>query len=301
VNGRLCWPSEPVWKQLEDGERRFAKPVDFERNLNPLKRKPDVLSRADRDFDIVVLGIPIEALPDICGELADADPDFKAMLDNRHTVMTQAFQVWMTENAEQLGFEYPTATLTSCYVEPIDTYCDMSLTLACEDWPDHECVSLVAYFCGVLPTKDAPSQDDGDACVRAGAINYIAEHLPGLWPNFNWDLMVDPSNCAGEARFGAQYWRANFMPSERYAQTPAGSVQFRRWPHQTRFHNLALAGDWTRNGIDGGAVEAAVTSGFLAARAISGSPKEVPGVSEWLTSDRGEVGWVPVPPGAVYA
>jgi uncharacterized protein with NAD-binding domain and iron-sulfur cluster len=49
--------------------------------------------------------------------------------------------------------------------------------------------------------------------------------------------------------------------------------------------NLALAGDWTRNGICGGSVEAAVTSGKLAAKALSGHPSVVPGTEGWLESD----------------
>jgi uncharacterized protein with NAD-binding domain and iron-sulfur cluster len=49
--------------------------------------------------------------------------------------------------------------------------------------------------------------------------------------------------------------------------------------------NLALAGDWTRNGICGGSVEAAVTSGRLAAQHLSGSPAVVPGTEGWLESD----------------
>lgn len=48
------------------------------------------------------------------------------------------------------------------------------------------------------------------------------------------------------------------------------------------------AGDWTRNGIDGGSVEAAVTSGMLAAQAISGEPRHVTGAADWLESDRGD-------------
>ena len=49
--------------------------------------------------------------------------------------------------------------------------------------------------------------------------------------------------------------------------------------------NLVVAGDWTRNGICGGSVEAAVTSGKLAARALSGSPAVVPGTEGWLEAD----------------
>jgi uncharacterized protein with NAD-binding domain and iron-sulfur cluster len=82
--------------------------------------------------------------------------------------------------------------------------------------------------------------------------------------------------------------RANFTGSERYVLTLAGSVRHRLWPGKSGFGNLFLAGDWTRNGIDGGSVEAAVTSGMLAARAITGRPAVVPGTKGLLESDRGE-------------
>ena len=54
--------------------------------------------------------------------------------------------------------------------------------------------------------------------------------------------------------------------------TRAGSVQHRLAADESGFDNLKLAGDWTRNGLDGGSVEAAVTSGMQASRAICGSP-----------------------------
>ena len=56
-------------------------------------------------------------------------------------------------------------------------------------------------------------------------------------------------------------------------------------PERGRAANLALAGDWTRNGICGGSVEAAVTSGLLAAQHLSGSPAVVPGTEGWLERD----------------
>jgi len=295
-----CWPSEPCWDQLEGGDALRAQAVDFEREPDPPGSNEDVLRRGDH-FDIVVLGIPVGALPAICGELAAANNRFEQMLDNSRTVMTQAFQVWMKRGASALGNEYPDSTLTSCYVEPLDTYCDMSQTLAREEWPAGDDVNLVAYFCGVLPEDNVTSPEEADEQVRANAIQYFQQHISELWPGFAWNLMVDPDDGVGVARFGCQYWRANFTDSERYAQTPAGSVQYRLWPNESGFENLALAGDWTRNGIDGGAVEAAVISGRLASYAICGSPEQVDGVSEWLTSDEGEVGWMPMAPGQIHA
>ncbi len=72
---------------------------------------------------------------------------------------------------------------------------------------------------------------------------------------------------SGPKRLDAQYWRANTTPSERYVLTPAGSVHYRLAAEESGVENLVLAGDWTRNGIDGGCVEAAMTSGMRAARA----------------------------------
>jgi hypothetical protein len=42
------------------------------------------LKRADGDFDVVVLGISIGALPYICGELIAARPQWHSMMTNRN-------------------------------------------------------------------------------------------------------------------------------------------------------------------------------------------------------------------------
>jgi uncharacterized protein with NAD-binding domain and iron-sulfur cluster len=292
IKGLPCWPSEPKWDLLAEGVQLEAQGVDFERDPEPSGCSVHELKRDDEDFDLVVLAIPVGALPAICEELSEADGRFAQMLEESQTVMTQAFQVWAKKDAKALGSPYPVGTLTSCYDEPIDTYCDMSQTLPCEAWQDDE-VALVAYFCGVLAEDSVDSQADADSKVKTEAIQYLQQQITELWPTFDWSTLVDPQNRNGADRFESQYWRANYTDTERYAQTPAGSVRYRLWPHESGFDNLVLAGDWTRNGIDGGAVEAAVTSGMLAARAICGSPANIQGLEGWLGSDRGDVGWTP--------
>ncbi len=65
--------------------------------------------------------------------------------------------------------------------------------------------------------------------------------------------------------------------------TPAGSVKHRLPSDESGFENLVLAGDWTKNGIDGGCVEAAATSGMQAARALTGGDRSLVGEdSAWL-------------------
>jgi uncharacterized protein with NAD-binding domain and iron-sulfur cluster len=104
---------------------------------------------------------------------------------------------------------------------------------------------------------------------------------------FDWSLLASDGAQRGAARLRAQYWRANTTGSERYVLTPAKSVLDRLAADESGVDNLVLAGDWTRNGIDGGCVEAAVTSGMQAARALIGHEGTFSGESPtWLT-DRG--------------
>jgi uncharacterized protein with NAD-binding domain and iron-sulfur cluster len=279
VKGLPCWPSEPDWSQLVEGEK--LRGIDLEREPNPLGREPVTLRRGE-DFDTVVLGIPVGALPPICSELAAANPRFADMLEHSHSVMTQAFQLWLKRDAAELGFPYPAGTLASCYVEPLDTYCDMNQLLAREDWPAEAGLRQIAYFCGVLQDQGVSTQAEADGLARTSAMEYLQRDVKRLWPEWGPELFV------GGDGFDSQYWRGNFTGSERYALTLAGSVRYRLWPNESGFENLFLAGDWTRNGIDGGSVEAAVTSGMLAAQAISGEPRRISGATDWLESDRGD-------------
>lgn len=293
VGGLPCWSSAPDWRQLERGDGLEREGVNFETDRG-FAGEEEITLRRGQDFDAVVLAIPVGELPEICVELREASPRFARMLDSAHTVMTQAFQLWLNRDARELGFPYPVGSLASCYVEPLDTYCDMNQLLDRETWTPADDVRQIAYFCGVLPHDGLTTQAQADERARASAVAYLDRDVHAIWPashangGFRWDLLVDGSNGSGQQRFHSQYWRANFSGSERYALTLAGTVKDRLWPNESGFENLFLAGDWTRNGIDGGSVEAAVTSGMLAARAIGGSPRVVHGTKGVLESDRGE-------------
>lgn len=294
VGGVPSWPSEPDWSKLADGEALRDAGVDLEHAPNPRNQAPTVLRRGD-DFDHVVLGISVGALHGMCDELADRDPQFGAMLDHSATVATQALQVWTTKTAQDLGWPYDEQSIAGAYREPVDTYCDMTHLLDRETWPAGD-VAGVGYFCGPLadgnttPTSAQHAQSRAD--VRAEAIDFLETKSATLWRNastddgFAWDTLFDPEDRAGSDRIDGQYWRANTQGSERYVRTPAVDIRYRLWPDGTAFANLALAGDWTRNGIDGGGFEAAVASGRLAARAISGSPRHVPGTTGLFEDSR---------------
>lgn len=290
VGGLRCWPTTPRWEQLEGGEELRQRGVNFELKCNPLDLPPWTL-RAGEHFDEVVLGVSVGALHDICGELADAHEPFKLMLENSSTVMTEGIQLWLKKPASQLGWPYESSVSTS-YVPEADTYSNMPQLLACESWPGNECPEEVVYLCGVLKHDGVDTQDEANHRVRENGLRYLRKAASRTWPGaadgktgFDWDMLFDPSGAHGEERFDAQFVRANFTPTERYVMTRANTVQYRLRADESGFANLKLAGDWTRNGLDGGSVEAAVTSGMQAARAISGSPAAIAGETGWLVDD----------------
>ena len=122
----------------------------------------------------------------------------------------------------------------------------------------------------------------------------MSDFWPGsrLGEHFNWDVLVDPQGRKGSQRLLGQYVRANFAPTERYVLSLPGTIRYRLWPDQSGYENLLLAGDWTRNGIDAGSIESAVTSGMLAAQAICGEPRNIAGLTGWLGADLEDpAGW----------
>jgi uncharacterized protein with NAD-binding domain and iron-sulfur cluster len=203
------------------------------------------------------------------------------MLDGVSTVVTQAAQLWLDRTPTELGQGWESNSLMSMFVEPIDTYCDMSHLLAGERWPARMDVRHIAYFCGVIPHGEVRDPAAAQAAVEQHTRGFLERHARRFWPDvatrredFDWDRLVAPAGTAGVDRLRSQYLRVNHQPTERYVLTLAGSVASRLWPKDRVFENLVLAGDWTRNGFDAGCVEAAMTSGMLAAQAISGSPGE---------------------------
>jgi uncharacterized protein with NAD-binding domain and iron-sulfur cluster len=288
VKGLPSWPNEPLWDQLETA----ARGVDFEAELNPLKRPTQTLKRGIH-FDEVVLGIPVGALDTICADLIDRDERFARGIKSAVTVRTQAFQLWSNRSAVDLGWEFDENSVAGCYVEPLDTYCDMSHLIPREDWTPVDHTSTIGYFCGVLDEPDGETHDQATDRVKLNAIEFVERDLAELWPKafsggvFDWNALVDRQDGKGPKRFDSQYWRANTSPWERYVLTPAGTVKDRLPSGKSGFANLKLAGDWTATGIDGGCVEAAVISGMDAARAITDDPMEVPGKStSWLQPQR---------------
>jgi uncharacterized protein with NAD-binding domain and iron-sulfur cluster len=282
IKGLECWPSEPRWEQLRDGEQLRRRGVDFELHPNPLDRAPVALRRGE-DFDVAVLGIPVGALHAVSGQIRARHPRFDRMLESSRTVATQAFQLWLTKPTGELGWRHGANTASATHVDPLNTWCDMSHLLGREDWPASQEVGGVAYFCGVLEDRVAEGPDQASERVRTNARVFLEHELSRLWPRvaegeageadkcldsdgrLDWTVLADDRGRSGPERLLAQHWRANTAPSERYVLSPAGLIADRLGAGESGVTNMVLAGDWTRNGIDAGCVESAVTSGMQAA------------------------------------
>ena len=289
VAGRPCWPSAPDYAQLADGDRLVREGWDFESHWDR-RRVDEKTLEVGRDFDLVLLGVGLGAVPHVCGEILSRDERWRLMTEKVKTVASQAFQVWLDEDLESLGWRGP-AYITGAFAKPFDTWCDMAHVVPEEAWPTRPKTSV--YFCAVLPDPPAPP-GDGDTGyparraqeVRESAEAFLQGPIREVWPgafgldgDFRWDLLAASSNdgskssTVGKARFSTQYWRANVNPSDRYVIHTPGSFRYRISPLDMTYDNLTIAGDWTDSGFHSGCVEGAVMSGLLAAHALSGSPE----------------------------
>jgi uncharacterized protein with NAD-binding domain and iron-sulfur cluster len=282
IDGLPCWPSVPDFSQLVNGgglrDRRFESYWD----KRCVTRKT---LRVCEDFDFAVLAVGLGAIPHVCPELVERDKRWRDMVTKIRTVETQAFQLWLNEDMEALGWDGPAVSMCG-FERPFDTWGDMRHLIDEERWPVPP--KAIAYFCSALsgPDEQAINEPDYDLKrreqVRRDAISFLNRHIRQLWPlavsrigRFRWELLVSQTSDAGvegEDRFNSQFYTANVNPTDRYVLSTPGTQKYRISPLDNTYDNLTIAGDWTACGLDTGCVESAVISGRLAAHAISGYP-----------------------------
>lgn len=249
------------------------------------------------DYDKLVFALSLGAVPHVCPELMAANPAWTTMCKTLPTVKTQAFQIWLRDDMQSLGWALPLTgngtALSDTYAAPINGHCEMRHILQWENWPGDEQPKSLWYFCDVLPeTEKPPSHTDhgypkqATDAVTKNAVAYLDTNIGGLMPlainkarhglgapeALDYSLLVGALPGQGSGAMQTQFRRANIDPNERYVQSPPGSTQFRLRPWQTGFANLLIAGDWTYTGLNVGSVECAVMSGRLVSNALTGSP-----------------------------
>jgi uncharacterized protein with NAD-binding domain and iron-sulfur cluster len=289
-----CWMRQPDYSQLVEGEALRLSGVNLESNWSGWPGVGGLELKAGTDFDKIILGIPIAALKAICQPLVNARPAWKGMLENVKTTQTQGFQVWMNKDLAACGWNLGSPIVGS-YVEPLDTWADMTHLLQAEDWPATNAPLQLAYFCKIMkdaavvpPPSDTSFPDTELTRTLKQATDFLEQYAGYLWPKlleegkFDWNVCFGNDSRTGAARFQTQYWRPNIDPSERYTLAVAGSTKYRLPADHSGFDNLILTGDWIRNGFNSpGCIESSVISGLQAARAISGGNHTIIGETDF--------------------
>ena len=310
VKGLPCWPSTPLYDQLDRGEELLASNENLENWWSRWQNAETKVLARGTDFDIVVLGISIGAYPYICKQLIanPATPQFAKMVQDLVVTETIGTQCWFTPDTSGLGWTLGNMPICGTYWEPADTIADMSYLAARENWPPAT-VGSIQYLCAGLDAGGPPAtppRDDHEypftqlKLVKEQSIAWLTKYPSTLWPQamqttdpeeLNWWLLVDPKDRAGIARFDAQFWIAEWNPSDRYVLSVPGSVWSRLPAAGSGYANMLMAGDWILTGLSQGCVEAAVMAGMHVSRALTGFPATIVGDHE---PDGGDV--PPAPP-----
>jgi len=292
--GIPCWPSKPDYNQIVEGEKLKRENINLESRWTPwVDTGGEETLTVGEDFDIAILGISIDALPDICSKLIAEKSPWQQMIKNIKTVQTQSVQLWLDTDLKGTGWKgIPGSVLGAYDVSPLDTWSDISEVLSSECWKDPK-PQNESIICGPMkgpptapPSSDKSFPEENAALVLEHTVEYLENFSAALWPNlnqggkFDWGILHDTSGAIGQDRLNSQYLHANIDPTERYVQSVAGSSVHRLRTDQSGFLNLYLTGDWIDNPQNLGSFEATVMSGKLASRAISGFPKHILRVSD---------------------
>ena len=295
-DGLYCWPDQPFYGQLKDGNA--LKGYNLESAWCTAPTTPARLERGV-DFDQILFGISIGSVPFVCSELLDADSHWRDMTANICTVQTQSVQLWMNRSAAETGWNPwsdgqsaagAEPAQASSYLEPFDSWGDMTHLISREFWPVAANVRQLAYLVNTMPAVRIPPLEDPAyperelAKVQSNARHFLSASA-GPWfpkamqttdPNaLDWNVLVDMSGATGAARLDAQFIKVNIDPSERYVLTVPGSTKYRLHAGNSGFRNLFLCGDWIYTHLNGGCAEATVMSGLFASVAICGKPDTI--------------------------
>ena len=187
-----CWPSEPKYQLIAPDQAQLLQANDI--NLESFwsgwpaiyqKRFgapiPSITLKQGVGFDQVVFGISVAALANLCPQLLAQSSALKTTSEKVKAVVTVAYQVWLTQSVEQLGWSawpsFGQAPVLSGFTEPFDTWAPMDQLLPREDWPPATAPKNVSYFRSAMPMKNFPPPTDyafPAACAaqaKADAVN----------------------------------------------------------------------------------------------------------------------------------
>ena len=292
VNGLPCWPNEPDFCQLKEGEELRQQKVNLESRWADWKNPGEKVLESGRDFDQVVLGISLGGFSGICDDLADKNPDWREMMDRIPSMQTFGVQLWLDKDLPEMGWTGPLRSAVAA-PEVLDVWADMSHTIQRECYNFNEMPRGILYLCGPLagdmmkrPPTDHGVPAEAKATVYEDAKKWLSTYSGWIWPDsgktpndkgMNYADLFAPGASDDEERLSAQFFRANIDPTERYVLSPPVWNKLRMPPGESGFEGLFLSGDWTRTAVNAGCVEAATMSGMECSRAICGYPEHIKG------------------------
>lgn len=167
VNGLEAWTTRPRYEQLIEGEdmKNFGLDMesywaDWDGFYTTTKHKEHIVTlEHGRDFDSIISGISISALPAICGELLQ-DPQserLRQMVKHIRSAATQGLQVWYNATLHYLGWENPQPYIGG-FPKPYNTWAALSSHLQyaqCNPMADPtDLPKSLMYFFAIFP--DSP-------------------------------------------------------------------------------------------------------------------------------------------------
>ena len=292
------WPESPLPDQLDPewAEKVSESRVDLESmwaKWTDYKEKELLIGK---NFDQVVLAIPVTALKDICSEIVTADDRWAEMVNNVPTTQTFGVQLWISKSWAELGFNGPDWGLRTTdepnsvnYANLLYSWTDMTRILEEENWHASDMPKDLAYFCGTMaddPAELPPYSDHSFPEKQYQRVfdfgkAWIDQYMGWFFPNgrpagnpygLDYNLLVNPNGIQkgvpGIDLLKKQYFTANIDPSNRYTLAWPGTNKYRMKADETGFDNLFVAGDWTDFGLNVGHLEGTCISGIRAALAV---------------------------------
>ncbi len=275
-----CWPSDPNYDQLKEGKELQEQGVNLE-SFYTTWQDQDITLEVGKDFDDVIFGISLGSIPFLCNELVAASTAWQNMTTKLETVRTMAFQTWMNKDLSELGWDAESPVMDA-YVDPMNTWADMSQLIPRESWPASANIRNVSYFCGPMEGGIPPSSETDTPVIALETVTAASE----VWLKDNattwWTKDVTKDGGFDRNSVVDIFYRANIDPSERYVLSVKNSTAYRLNGGQSGFDNLYLAGDWTYNGLNAGCVEAGMMSGRVVSNALTGQPllKDIDGLGD---------------------
>jgi uncharacterized protein with NAD-binding domain and iron-sulfur cluster len=277
---RKIWPHGPLVAQLENQPPIEGSEAEMMFEAADSSSRDTYSLEATQDFDVVVLAIPPHSIRALSGNLLAASKPLANAVSKSTSCATLGGQFWLAQKTGQL--RGPTkATVLTTYAQPFATWADMSYLLSWTDWT-HPTYKHSSYVCGAEVISFQTEPADIRSVKRQLEVKAAA--IATSWWNANAKtIMPNAPNLLpiGNPSGIRYYARVNALPSERYVQSRAGTIEARIKTDGSGIANLYVAGDWIKNGWDCGAFEPAIVSGLQAARAISGANFDIPGEQDF--------------------